>query len=185
MNVFLLMSGGVGNRFGANMPKQYVNLDNRPVIEYVLEAAIASKKADRIVVVMDKQYANISKLLKNKKISITNNGSDRYSSLKNGLDYIEKHFDCENVLIADAVAPFIYPELIDDYFNKMDEYDIVLTGQKITGALCDFKGTKYDREEFFMAQAPEAFKFKMLVDNIDYSTKYQAISSLMPKTAKR
>lgn len=185
MNVFLLMSGGVGNRFGANIPKQYVKLCGKPVIEYVLQAAIESKKTDKIVVVMDKRYANISELLNNEKIVITSNGDDRYGSLKNGLKCIKDSFDCENVIIADAVAPFIYPELIDDYFNKLEDYDIILTGQKITGALCDFEGNKYDREDFFMAQAPEAFKFDMLFNNIDYSTKYQAISSLMPKTAKR
>lgn len=185
MNVILLMSGGVGSRFGANIPKQYVSLNGRPVIEYALEACLKSKLADKIVVVMDKQYENISQLLVAEKISITDNGKDRYTSLKNGLNFIKENYNCENVLIADAVAPFIYPELIDDYFNKLDEYDIVLTGQKITGALCDFEGTPYDREDYFMAQAPEAFKFDMLYENVDYDTKYQAISSLMPKSAKR
>ena len=130
MNVFLLMSGGVGNRFGANIPKQYVKLCGKPVIEYVLQAAIESKKTDKIVVVMDKRYANISELLNNEKIVITSNGDDRYGSLKNGLKCIKDSFDCENVIIADAVAPFIYPELIDDYFNKLEDYDIILTGQK-------------------------------------------------------
>lgn len=185
MNIILLMSGGVGSRFGANIPKQYVNLNGRPVIEYVLEASLLSKKADKIVVVMDKQYKNVSSLLEAPKIAITDNGKDRYGSLRNGLEFIKKNYNCDNVLIADAVAPFIYPELIDDYFTKLDEYDMVLTGQKITGALCDFKGTKYDREEFFMAQAPEAFKFDMLYNNIDYSTNYQALSSFMTTDASR
>lgn len=185
MNVILLMSGGVGSRFGANIPKQYVLLNGRPIIEYVLEASLLSKKADKIVVVMDKKYVNVSNLLTSDKIAITNNGNDRYSSLKNGLDYINENYNCDNVIIVDAVAPFITPEIIDEYFTKLDEYDMVLTGQKITGALCDFKGTRYDREDFFMAQAPEAFKFSMLYDNVDYSTKYQAISSLMPESAKR
>lgn len=185
MNVILLMSGGVGNRFGANIPKQYVLLEGKPVIEYVLEACLNSKKVDKIVVVMNKQYTDISKLLNDDKIEITDNGDSRYDSLKNGLEYINNNLECDNILIADAVAPFIYPELIDDYFEKLDDYDIVLTGQKITGALCDFEGTKYDREEFFMAQAPEAFKFKMLYHNVDYNTKYQAISALMPADSKR
>ena len=126
MNVFLLMSGGVGNRFGSNIPKQYVKLCGKPVIEYVLQAAIESEKTDKIVVVMDKQYVNISELLNNEKIIITNNGTDRYGSLKNGLECINDYFDCDKVIIADAVAPFIYPELIDDYFNKLEVYDIVL-----------------------------------------------------------
>ena len=51
------MSGGVGSRFGANMPKQYVKLSGKPVIEYVLEAALSAEKVDKVVVVMDKQFA--------------------------------------------------------------------------------------------------------------------------------
>ena len=185
MNVILLMSGGVGSRFGANIPKQYVQLNGRPVIEYVLEASLKSKKKDKIVVVMDQQYKEVSPLLEAPSIAITNNGKDRYESLKNGLDFIKENYDCDRVIIVDAVAPFISPELIDDYFTKLEEYDMVLTGQKITGALCDFKGTKYDREDFFMAQAPEGFRFDMLYNNVDYSTSYQAISSLMPSDATR
>ncbi len=185
MNVILLMSGGVGSRFGANIPKQYVNLNGKPVIDYVLEASLRSKLADKIVVVMDEKYKNISKLLASDKIAITNNGKNRYASLKNGLEYIKNNYKCDNVLIVDAVAPFIYPELIDNYFSKLDEFDIILTGQKITGALCDFEGNPYDRENYFMSQAPEAFKFDMLYENVDYDTKFQAISSLMPKDAKK
>ena len=181
MNIVLVMSGGVGSRFGSTIPKQYILLNNKPVIEYVLEAALSAKMVDKIVVVMDKKYKNVSKCFSSKKIAFADNGKTRYDSLKSGLNYIKKNYKCNNIIIVDAVAPFIYPELIDDYFNKLNDYDMVLTGQKITGALCDFDKNRYDREDFFMAQAPEAFKFKILTDNVRYDTKYQAISSLMPK----
>lgn len=185
MNVFLLLSGGVGNRFGANIPKQYVLLNNKPIIEYVLKSALNAQMVDKVVVVMDPSFSDITPLLHDDKVSMTLNGKDRYTSLKNGLEFIKNNIDCENVMVADAVAPFITPELIDDYFKKLEEYDMVITGQKITGNLQDYKGTRYDREEFFMGQAPESYKFDMLYNNVDYSTKYQAIPSLMPVEAKR
>ena len=185
MNVFLLLSGGVGSRFGASIPKQYVNLNGKPIIEYVLASALNSNLTDKIVVVMDKNFIDITPLLMNDKVLITNNGNDRYSSLKNGLEFIKENLKCERIIVADAVAPFITPELIDDYFVKLDEYDMVITGQKITGNLQDFEGNRYDREEYFMGQAPESYKFDMLYNNVLYDTKYQAIPSLMPKDAKR
>ena len=51
MNIIIIMSGGVGNRFGANIPKQYCQLNGRPVIDYVIDAAKGSKVADKVVVV--------------------------------------------------------------------------------------------------------------------------------------
>ena len=50
MNIIIIMSGGVGARFGAPIPKQYNMIAGKPVIEYVMDAAEASKKADKIVV---------------------------------------------------------------------------------------------------------------------------------------
>ena len=58
-------------------------------------------------------------------------GAERYDSLQNGLNYIERHYDCQKLCILDAVAPFVYPELIDDYFERLDAADAVITCQKI------------------------------------------------------
>ena len=137
MNIVMIMSGGVGKRFGANIPKQYVKLNGKPVIDYVIEAVKKSKLTDKIVVVIDEEYINYSDILKEKdeKIVFAKNGKERYDSVKNGFDFISKSYKCDKVLIADAVAPFIYPELIDEYFEKLEEYDAVITAQKITGAL--------------------------------------------------
>lgn len=137
MNIVMIMSGGIGKRFGSNIPKQYVKLNGKPVIDYVVNAVRQSKLTDKIVVVIDKEYIDYSELLKQEdsKIVFVNNGKERYDSVKNGFDYIKQNYDCDKVLIADAVAPFIYPELIDDYFEKLDIYDTVITVQKITGAL--------------------------------------------------
>ena len=52
-NITIIMSGGVGNRFGADRPKQYTMLNGRCVIDYVIDAAKASKLTDKVVVVMD------------------------------------------------------------------------------------------------------------------------------------
>ena len=49
MNIIIIMSGGVGNRFGANIPKQYCKLNGRPVIDYVIDAAKGSKVADKVI----------------------------------------------------------------------------------------------------------------------------------------
>ncbi|MGN1299249.1 MAG: 2-C-methyl-D-erythritol 4-phosphate cytidylyltransferase, partial [Candidatus Scatovivens sp.] len=113
MNIVMIMSGGVGKRFGASIPKQYVKLNGKPVIDYVVSAVKKSKLTDKIVVVIDKEYINYSEILKQEdsKIVFADNGKERYDSVKNGFDFIKHNYRCDKVLIADAVAPFIYPEL--------------------------------------------------------------------------
>ena len=57
-NIAIILSGGVGKRFGREIPKQYLEIDDKPCIDYVIEAAMNSKNIDKIVVVMDKKYIN-------------------------------------------------------------------------------------------------------------------------------
>ena len=59
MNIVMIMSGGVGKRFGASIPKQYANIKGRPIIDYVIDAVGMSKKCNKVICVIDKQYINI------------------------------------------------------------------------------------------------------------------------------
>lgn len=55
-NVILVMSGGVGSRFGADCPKQYCIMDNRMVIDYVIDACRKTNGVDEIVIVASTNY---------------------------------------------------------------------------------------------------------------------------------
>ena len=185
MNVVMIMAGGVGNRFGANIPKQYIKLNDKPIIDYVLESVQKSKLVDKILVVIDKKCIKYSNVLQNGKFDFANNGKERYESIKNGFTFIKENYKCKNVLIADAVAPFIYPELIDDYFLKLDDYDAVITSQKITGALGNYSYDALDREKYYITQSPEAFKFDLIHKYFNVNFKSQELSCQLPKDTKK
>ena len=55
-NIIMITAGGVGQRFGASVPKQYLLLNGRPVISYVIEACKKSRLADAVLVVADPAY---------------------------------------------------------------------------------------------------------------------------------
>lgn len=186
MNIVMIMAGGVGKRFKAELPKQYVKLNGKPVIDYVIEAVKKSKLTDRIVVVIDEKYINYSEELKKKdnRVDIAPNGKERYDSLRNGFDLINEKYNCENILIADAVAPFISSQLIDEYFNKLEKYDGVITAQKITGALGNYNFDILDREKYYMTQSPEAFKFKKIYKNFNPNLETQELGQHLPKGSK-
>lgn len=185
MNIVIVMSGGIGARFGAVIPKQYNLIAGRPVIDYVLDAVEASQKTDRIVIVMDKQWVNYSGKICNGGYDIASGGNTRHESLYNGLKHIKDNYTCNKVVVVDAVAPFIYGELIDDYFDRLDNYDAVITSQKITGGFTDIHDRNLDREKYIITQSPEGFRFEPLWNNFDSSFPFQETAGMLPKGSKR
>lgn len=177
MNVAIVLSGGVGNRFGSKIPKQYLDLCGKPVIDYVLDTAYNSKLIDDIVLVLDKQYLSRVNLSKKKKTHIVKNGKERLDSVKNALDYIAKNIpNCKKIIILQAVSPFISTSLVDKYLNLLDEYDVVTTAEKVVGEIFNKnRFEKIKRDDYYFCQSPEAFKFKDLYKCIDISSEYSEL----------
>ena len=185
-NFIIIMSGGVGNRFGANIPKQYCLLNGRPVIDYVIDAAKGSRVADKVIVVCDPSCIDYSDALKNSGFDFAPNGKERLDSLKSAFDHIQANYpECERIIILDAVAPFVTSELIDDYLTKLDDNDAVITCQKITGALGNYNYDPLDREEYYMTQSPEAFRFRTLIPHFTTTFPSQELAWQMPRETKK
>lgn len=185
MNIALILSGGVGKRFAANLPKQYNLINGKPVIDYVIEACIKSKLTDKTIVVCDPSCKQFSKYLESGEIETVINGKERYDSLNNGVEYIKEHYNCKNICILDAAAPLVYPDLIDDYFSKLEEYGCVITCQKITGELGNFEYDILSRDKFYMTQSPEAFNFELIKTHFSPSFYSSELTNQLPKSTKR
>lgn len=174
MNVAIILSGGVGSRFGSKIPKQYLDLCGKPVINHVMEAAFSSEAIDEIVLVIDKEYLPLVNTEGDKKVHIVSNGKERVYSVKNALDYInDKLPNCENIIILQAVSPFITPNLIEKYFESLNIYDVVTTAERCVGELFNVKKyEKINRQDYYFCQSPEAFKFKDLYECLDVNSPY-------------
>lgn len=185
MNVSLILSGGIGRRFASEIPKQYNLIKGKPVIDYVIEACLRSEKTDAVVVVCDNSWVESSVYLQNGSVSLAPNGKERYDSLNNGLEHIKANFDCDNVCIFDAAAPLIYAELVDSYFEKLEEYDAVITCQKITGELGNYSYDILNRADYYITQSPEAFRFELLTEYFDPGFSSTELVNQLPKDIKR
>ena len=185
MNAVIVMSGGIGARFGSPVPKQYVRIAGRPVIDYVLDAVDGSARSDRIVIVMDPSYAAMSEKISGGGYDIAPGGTTRIGSMYSGLSLINERYDCGKVVVVDAVAPFITPGIIDGYFDLLDEYDAVITAQKITGGFTDIYDSRLDREKYIITQSPEGFRFRLLFDSFDLNFPYQETAGMLPDGSKR
>lgn len=115
MNHCLLMMGGVGSRFGADRPKQYVEVDGKPVFIYILERLVKLKCISRIIVVSNEYWIDfvnkaIEKFIKkeSERVVVTKGGATRSESVKNGLVALEPCAEDDDVvLIHDATHPYV------------------------------------------------------------------------------
>ena len=76
MNVGIVLAGGVGRRFGGNVPKQYQTINKKEVIYYSINALTSSSSIDKIIVVAQNQYANGIKEI-NPNVEIVEGGDTR------------------------------------------------------------------------------------------------------------
>lgn len=181
-NVILVMSGGVGARFGTDCPKQYNIMDCRMVIDYVIDACRKTKSVDEIVVVANEGWVDF--VQKRYNLPTVAGGSTRPESVLHGIQYVHEHYDCDKLIITNAVCPLATSDQYDKYFKYLDEYDFVLTTWKLAPALQRFDGVRVDRDEFFNVMEPDAYRFKMLWENYDFENLKKYIFHNMPLDSK-
>ncbi len=178
-NIGIILSGGIGSRFNSTIPKQYLNLNDKEIISYSIEAFRKSNKIDDFIVVVD-QSEYLSKNIENKYgVKCIVGGISRNWSLYNAINYIKERYQCcENIFIHEAARPFILSKIIDLYLSFLLEYDAVITTKHITDSLGKEGEQFIDRSKYYLIQAPEAFKFNLL-------TKYFSKDSSITATVQQ
>lgn len=182
MNIALILSSGVGARFGSNIPKQYLPLNGKEVISYVIDAVKAAKKIDKIIVVA--HYPYIESINKSYGLETVEGGDSRNQSLRNGVDYIKKNYKCTNIIVLDAVRPLISSELIDFYISKLEEYSICVTASKITDSLNCLDFHICDRDRYYLTASPMSFKFNELDTYLKADSKLVEVLQMYPEQTK-
>ena len=119
MNIALILAGGMGARMGQDIPKQFIHVNNIPVIIYTLQAFQDHPDIDRIqVVCIDgweailrgyAQQFNITKLA-----GVVSGGVTRFDSTKQGMDALGAVQDEDVIIVHDAVRPLVTKESISD-----------------------------------------------------------------------
>lgn len=177
MNIAIILASGKGLRFGESIhPKQYVKLNNKPIVIYPIETFSKSKYIDKIIVTSNSTYIHklqtwIKKYVKNdKNIFVIEGSSNRNLSIQSALKFIQKEFDYINsddvILIHDGVRIFVTNEIIKENIVAMEQNDVVSTAINSidTIATCDInKNVKSleDRKNLYNIQTPQCLKYKI------------------------
>lgn len=138
MNIVLLTAGGVGNRMGQDIPKQFMTIHEKPVLIYTLEAFQSHPEIDAIAVVclsgwepMLQAYANQFRITKLK--WIFKGGESNQESIHNGIVGLKDNgcSDDDIIIVHDGVRPLISDKIISDNLATCKEF-----GYAVTGLVC-------------------------------------------------
>ncbi len=175
MNIALIIAGGNGIRMHQDIPKQFINVNNKPIIIYTLEAFQNHPDIDAIeVVCIDgwhdilmayaKQF-NIDKLT-----GIVSGGKCGQESIKKGLlDIKSKFHEDDVVLIHDAIRPLVSQEIISDNIVKCKKYGNAITAIPCAEAMLKtedriYSNSQIDRNKLMRTQTPQAFILKEILN---------------------
>ncbi len=181
MNAALILSGGSGQRFKSALPKQYHKILGKPVIEYVIEAAVNAHKID-CVMIAGAGHPVLDGILENyPAVERVPGGQRRNETILNGLNAL-KALSCKRVVILDAVRPLVTSELLDTYMSLLKQgQQAVSTVQPITDSLGCLDMHEVDRSRYYLMQSPEAYDFDLLYNHFDPDSPLTEVAHQLPK----
>lgn len=171
MNVALIIAGGSGNRMHQDIPKQFITVNERPVIIYTLEVFEKHPEIDAIAVVCIDGWEQVL-LAYAKQFNITKlryvipGGKNGQDSIRNGVYELEKHFAPDDlVLIHDAIRPMVSSEIISDNIRVALKYGNATTVIPCAEAMIQTENGVvstdfYPRDHLRRTQTPQAFRIR-------------------------
>lgn len=173
MNTALILSGGVGSRLRSKMPKQYIEVGDKPIICYCLDVFDSMDLIDKIIIVCDEKWHSfLDKYVCNYKkfAGYAPGGNSRQASIYNGLKKCSGFMRSDDlIIIHDAARPLVSKDLIKACIENVSDADGALpvfnvkdtiyyssTGKMVENLL--------NRDCLFSGQSPEAFVFGKYLD---------------------
>lgn len=200
MNVALILAGGVGNRLGAKIPKQFIEVLGKPVLAYTIEAFEKHPEIDAVLVACVKPYIDYMWEMKEKyrlsKLKWVTEGGDTFQgSVLNGIRYLEDKISREDiVLVHFGASPFITGDIISDCIrvcqkkgNAISTTDFyLLSGKKkeVTSVSDpeNYTDEYINRDTVAIMNTPHAFKYGFVADMYDEAIRTGIIDTVEPHT---
>lgn len=173
-----ILAGGVGNRVKSlNYPKQFYEINGKPIIIYTIEKLVNSDKIDLVYVAVIEEFLEETKKLIEKyelegKTIIIKGGASRMDTIDNVTKAIISSHDVTDddiILIHDAVRPFITNKIIKDSIEGARKYGATVATIPAVDTIVASKDGEVvshipDRNELFYGQSPDTFRLKEFIE---------------------
>ncbi|MGG7079604.1 2-C-methyl-D-erythritol 4-phosphate cytidylyltransferase [Clostridium sardiniense] len=171
MNSAIILSGGRGKRMGADISKQFISINDKPILYYTIKKFMENELIDEIILVLPEdeiEYCKKEVLDKNKLRvdKIVEGGDERQDSVLNGLNAIE---ETDIVLIHDGARPFVTDKIITEGIKAAEKFKAAAPGvmPKDTIKVKDINGLSKEtlkREELIAVQTPQIFDYNLILE---------------------
>ena len=187
-----ILAGGVGSRMGnSDVPKQFLNLGDKPILIHTIEKFIINSKFDKILVLTPNNFINSTiDLIKNiegetDKIVVLEGGETRNDTIRNAISYIKSNFpiDDDSIIVThDSVRPFVSHRIIEDNIKMASEYGACDTVIPATDTIVEsVDGDTISsiplRDHYYQGQTPQSFRINKL-DSLYNNLSKEEIDSL-------
>lgn len=167
--VAIVPAAGAGVRMGGGRAKQYLHLENRPILAVTLEALQKCILLDAIVLVVPSKDVNycqkeiVEKFGIFKVENVVPGGKLRQDSVRMGLEVLKGRYDL--VLIHDGVRPMVEPDLVEAVIRTALKHRAAISAlpaKETVKAVNDRHEVTatYDRTKIWMVQTPQAFHYE-------------------------
>ena len=175
MNIAVILLAGKGTRMNyGKRPKQFLDVNGKPLAIHTIQKFESNQKIDKIVLVTSQDYLDELKTLINqfnisKVLAIINGGETRQDSVYNALEYLKSKMIDEDdvILIHDGARVLVDNQIINDNIKNCNLYSAIATVIPSTDTIFNSIdkqtiGSIENRNELFLAQTPQTFKFKII-----------------------
>ncbi len=162
----VIVAGGKGMRMGAEVPKQFLCIGNKPILMHTIDVFYRfSSDIQLIVVLPEEQQPYWEGLCNTYQFAIphqvVSGGETRFHSVSNGLAVATGEY----IAIHDGVRPFVSIEVIRRCFDKAEKFDAVIPVIDVFESireLTDEGNKSVDRNKYKLVQTPQVFESALL-----------------------
>ena len=163
----IIVAGGSGQRMKSSVPKQFIELNGKPILMHTLEKFYCAKSSIEIIVVLPKSHHNTWTTLCQKHQftiphQICEGGTSRFQSVKNGLEVCTEE---SLIAVHDGVRPLISPDFILNLYKETESKKAVIPVIPVVESIRKVDGDSsesLDRSQYYLVQTPQCFTSKLL-----------------------
>lgn len=174
MNYAIILASGTGTRVkSSKIPKQFIEINNKPIVAHTIDKFLLNKNIDEVIVVCHPEWNSyLTNYLKsfNKKAYVVDGGETRNISILNGLNFLINEIkakDNDIVLTHDAVRMFITDRIINENIEMAKKYGAADTVVPSTDTIIESTDKQFiasipNRDNLYNGQTPQSFQLGII-----------------------